>query len=66
MVAKDSHIKLTVYNILGQVIAMLVNGYQPQGSYSVFWDACNQQSGLYICRLEADGFTAAKKMFLQK
>ena len=64
--AKASHIKLTVYNTLGQVVAVLVNGFQAQGSYSVTWDAMNQPSGLYLCRFEADGFTATKKMFLQK
>ena len=65
-VAKNSHVNLTVYNALGQVVAVLVNGFQQQGSYSVAWDAGNQPSGLYICRFEADGFTATKKMFLQK
>jgi len=65
-IAKNSHVKLTVYNTLGQVVAILVNGFQTQGSYSVTWNAQHQPSGLYICQLEADGFTTAKKMFLQK
>lgn len=64
--AKDSQVKLTVYNNLGQVVAVLVNGIQPSGSYSVAWNATNQPSGLYLCRFEADGFTATRKMFLQK
>lgn len=65
-VAKNSYVKLTVYNTLGQLVAVLVNGLQAKGSYSVTWDAQHQSSGIYICRFEADGFTAAKKMFLQK
>jgi hypothetical protein len=65
-VAKSSHVKLSVYNTLGQVVAVLANGFQSQGTYSVTWDAGNQPSGLYLCRFEADGFTATKKMFLQK
>jgi len=65
-VAKNSHVKITVYNTLGQLVAMLVNGFQEQGTYSIVWDASNQPSGLYLCRFEADGFTATKKMFLQK
>jgi hypothetical protein len=65
-VAKNSHVKLTVYNMLGQVVAVLVDGLKSQGSYYVTWDAKNQPSGLYLCRFEADGFRATKKMFLQK
>ena len=65
-VAKNSHIKLKVYNTLGQVVAVLVDGFQAQGTYSIAWDAGNQPSGLYLCRFEADGFSATKKMFLQK
>jgi hypothetical protein len=65
-VAKSSHVKLTVYNTLGQVVAVLVDGFQPSGSYSVTWNASNEPSGLYLCRFEAEDFTATKKMFLQK
>lgn len=65
-IAKDSHVKLTVFNTLGQVVAVLVDGLQTRGSYSVTWDAGNRPSGLYLCRFEADGFTAARKMCLQK
>ena len=65
-IAKSSHVKLLVYNALGQVVAVLVDGIQAQGSYSIAWDAQHQPSGLYLCRFEADGFTATRKMFLQK
>jgi len=64
--AKDSHVKLTIYNTLGQLVAVLVDGFQSKGAYSVKWDAHNQPSGIYIYQLEADGFRAAKKMFMQK
>lgn len=64
--AKDSDVKIMVYNTLGQIVADLVDGFQSKGSYNVKWDAQNQPSGLYIYRLETDGFSAAKKMFLQK
>ena len=65
-VAKNSNVKLVVYNMLGQVVAVLVDGLKSPGSYHVTWDATNQPSGLYLCRFEADGFSATKKMFLQK
>lgn len=65
-VAKNSHVKLTVYNTLGQVVTVLVDGIKSQGCYEVNWNADNQPSGLYFYRLETDGFTATKKMLLQK
>ena len=64
--AKDSHVRIKIYNILGQVVAVLVDGFQSKGLHSVTWDAQHQPGGIYIYRLEADSFTASRKMFLQK
>jgi hypothetical protein len=64
--AKDSYVRITVYNTLGQVVAVLSEGYQSKGLHSVMWNAYGQSSGLYVYRFEADGFSASKKMFLQK
>ena len=64
--ANDSHVKITVYNTLGQVVAVLMDEYQSIGFHSVVWNAYHQPSGLYIYRLEAEGFVSSKKMFLQK
>ncbi len=59
-------IKLIVYNTLGQIVDVLVDEYQSSGNYAVVWNLANRPGGLYICRLEANGFTASKKMFLLK
>lgn len=64
--AKDGRVKITTYNPLGQVVTVLVDDYQTKGSHSVIWNAHNLPGGFYIYRLEADGFVASKKMFLQK
>jgi len=57
---KDSHVKLVVYNVLGEAVAQLIDGFHSQGSYNVQWDAQNQPSGLYLYSLEVDGFTLTK------
>ena len=59
-------VKLTVYNILGQEVAQLLNGFQNAGTVTVNWNAGNVASGLYIYRLEAGNVTLAKKMTLLK
>ena len=65
-IPEDTRVKLVVYNTLGQIVAILVDEYQSTGNYAVEWNATNRPAGLYICRLEANGFTASKKMFLLK
>jgi len=69
----DSKVRLTVYNILGQVVAELVNGVETAGYKSVEWNATNFSSGVYFYRLEATSisdlgksFTQVKKMLLIK
>jgi len=57
---------LTVYNLLGQVVTTLVNGYREAGTYNVNWDASNLSTGIYIYRVEANSFSLTKKMTLLK
>jgi len=59
-------VKLVVYNLLGQVVANLVNGYREAGTYNVNWDASRLTSGVYIYRIESNSFNLTKKMTLLK
>jgi hypothetical protein len=61
-----SFVKLTVYNVLGQLITTLVNDTRDPGSYSVEFNGENLPSGLYIYKIEAGNNTDAKKMLLIK
>ncbi|HPA25158.1 MAG TPA: T9SS type A sorting domain-containing protein [bacterium] len=61
-----SHIRLTVFNAMGQVVAKLVDAEQPQGSYRTTWDGSNLPSGVYFYRLEGEGFIKTMKMTLKK
>jgi hypothetical protein len=63
---KDSYVKLEIFNILGQLSAVLVDGLQPQGQTTVYWDASSFPSGIYIYRLQAEDYLLAKKMVLLK
>lgn len=69
--AADSKVSLKVFNILGQEIAVLVNGTMQAGRHSVVFNANNLFSGVYFARLEAKGndgssFSSYKKMILNK
>jgi len=68
-ISKRTDVKLSVYNILGQQIATLVNEIQNAGAYSIHWNALdvfgnNVSSGIYFYRIETDDNTMTKKMLL--
>jgi len=64
---KASNVKLTVYNVLGQKVATLINNsHMDVGAYAVQFDARNLASGVYFYRFEAGDFKANKKMLLIK
>jgi hypothetical protein len=60
----DVPVLLTVYNALGQRVAVLVNQRQKAGRYSVLFDARGLAAGLYFYRLKAGNFSSTKKMIL--
>lgn len=60
------NVKLTIYNILGQQIAELVNDFRNVGTYEVDWNAAGLSSGMYIYRLESGSINITKKMSLLK
>ncbi|MBU1680133.1 MAG: T9SS type A sorting domain-containing protein [Bacteroidetes bacterium] len=63
---KNSHVKLSIYNILGQEVAVLVNGIKHSGNHQIVFHANNLPSGTYYYRLISDKITSAKKMILMR
>ncbi len=61
-----SLVSLRVYDLLGRVIATLVNGIEEPGEHTVRWDAEGVPSGIYFYRLVAGEFTLARKMMVMK
>lgn len=60
-------VNLTVYNSLGQEVAILLNQQMEAGSYEKEFNAEVLTSGIYIYRLSlGDKFTSEKKMILLK
>jgi hypothetical protein len=63
---KESKVHLVLYDINGRLIETLVNEKQQPGYYSIQWDATQYSSGVYIYRIQEDGFSAVKKCLLIK
>lgn len=57
---------LTVYNVLGQRVAVLINGQMASGTHSIAFDASRLASGMYIYELRAGDFVQQKRMMLIK
>ena len=63
------HVRLEVFNLLGQRIATLVDGEQPAGFHTASWDATDAAgqavgAGVYIYRLVSDGQAVSRRMLL--
>ncbi|HUI31532.1 MAG TPA: T9SS type A sorting domain-containing protein [Candidatus Acidoferrales bacterium] len=69
---KNSYVKVTIYDLLGRVVADLVDGMQNADRYSIEWNPSGLSSGIYFCRIQAqsqDGtakFTSVKKLLYMK
>ncbi|MFA6596264.1 MAG: DUF5666 domain-containing protein [Ignavibacteriaceae bacterium] len=66
MLAKQEQVSLVVYNMIGQQVAMLINGPQSAGSHVVKFNSADLPSGVYLYRLQAGSFGDVKKMILIK
>jgi WD40 repeat protein len=74
--ASDADVRITIYDVRGNLIRRLDVGHQPAGTYTgrssaAYWDGRNDRgesvaSGLYFYTLSAGGFSATRKMLLRK
>ena len=65
-IPKAGKVVLSVYNLLGQKVAELLNAELPAGYHSIIFDAGKLSSGIYIYKLKVGEYTASKKAVLLK
>jgi len=67
-IPQNGFVTLKIYNSIGQEVATLVNEKKDRGNYSINFDAGKSSlaSGVYIYRLQVNGYSASKKMLLLK
>jgi len=65
-VPNDAHVKLEIYNSLGQKVATLVDEKQGAGYKSVTWDASDLCSGICFFKLSSGDYSETKRMMLMK
>jgi flagellar hook assembly protein FlgD len=62
--AQPAKVNLSVYNHLGQQVAVLADGKQTGGRQQVQWNAAGLPAGIYYCRLTAGNQSSTGKMVL--
>jgi len=67
-IPQEGIVTLKVFDVLGKEVAVIVNEYQTPGTYKVNFDAgsYNLSSGIYFYTLNADEFSATRKLILMK
>jgi len=68
---RRTEVDLSIYNLLGQKVATLVNATQPAGNYNICWDGMTDggqeaASGVYFYKLATEDFRETRKMLLLK
>jgi len=63
---KAGNVALTVYNVLGQRVAQLVDTRQSAGNHEIRFNASQLSSGVYFYRLQANNVVRTGKMMLIK
>ena len=65
----STHVRLEIFNLLGQRVTILVDEDRPAGSHTAHWDGTNATgrpvgSGVYLYRLQGGGMSATHRMVL--
>jgi hypothetical protein len=63
---KAGDVLVEVYNVLGQKVVTLFDGYKAAGYHQVDFEATDQPSGIYFYRIRSNEFQSVKKMMLVK
>lgn len=63
---EDEHVKLEVFNLLGEKIATLVDDWQTSGEKTVKWNSEGLPGGIYLYRIETENEVRTNKMILLK
>jgi type IX secretion system substrate protein/beta-propeller repeat-containing protein len=65
-IPRETFVKISVYDIMGKEIAVLLNQIVKAGKYRMTWNANGFSSGIYFYRITGGDFSSTKKMILNK
>ncbi len=59
-------VRLSVYDLMGREISVLVDGVVPAGPHTATWDGGSLSAGVYVYRLEANGIVRTRMVTLAR
>ncbi len=65
-IPETGNVKLSIHNIIGEVVSTLVDKKMEAGAHSILFDASSLPSSIYIYQMEVNDFISTKKMMLVK
>jgi hypothetical protein len=70
-IPRDGHVRLKIYNLMGQEVVTLVDAYLPAGAFMATWNGRNSRgkevsTGMYVCRMETGDRRQTRKLLLLK
>ena len=65
-VPKDGNVSLKVYDVLGNEVTTIIDGFMKAGVYNAEFNGANLASGIYFYTLKTNEFTSTKKMAMIK
>ena len=68
VVPTDGYVSVKIYNILGQEVAILQDGFMAENlnGYTINWNASNLASGIYLVQAMSEGYVSTQKVTLIK
>jgi flagellar hook assembly protein FlgD len=66
MLPQRSHVTISIYNILGELVTTLIDEEQQAGTHQVDLSGAALATGMYFCRLQAGAFVETKKILVIK
>ena len=66
-IQESGNVEIEIYNVKGQKIKTLINGYFPAGNHTIIWNATDNATGIYFYKMKNGGrYTSTRKMILMK
>jgi hypothetical protein len=65
-ISSPAEVRLDVFDLLGDYLETITNGYKEAGIYASIWDGTKYSTGVYFYRLTVDGNVFSRKMTIIK
>lgn len=65
-VSKKEHVRISIFDIRGRELQVLLDENIAAGNHEIEWNSSNYSSGVYLCKMQANGIVDSQKLLLVK